>query len=360
MNISTELKAFLETLGRFREKELEPQVLEWEERFLPLPEAVLKSAQQIGLFNFWLAPAPSESPLLEGRLAQALVIKELARSSPDLAWIVALQILASIIWLGLPEPMRESLRKEIFSSQAPALFSLGIWEPGVRSLSEITSHLTSASRLKVHKHLVPVFEQANWSIFLVKDPEQKLKFVVLKKSQLESLTVKPQQVLGTRLCPRFELQAEAQISPENLVEQSFDSLFPQVRKVHCLVNSALLLGIAESSYQRAFDYAQERYQGGKIISQHQVIFELLEEMRAKKDTLSRALYYACQNPESELDGWLDLRKQIAQGTIDLALDGVQILGGYGYMLDYGQEKRLRDITTLAHLEFAIGWEKVVS
>ena len=361
MNLSDELKAFLETLSRFREKELEPQVLEWEENFTPIPQSVLASAQQIGLFNFWLAPSPGEKALLEGRLAQALVIKELARSSPDLAWLVALQILASVIWLHLPESARESLRKEIcFSENSPVLFSLGIWEPGVRSLNEIQSQLDSAFRLKIYKHLVPIFEQASRVIFLVKDQEGKLRFVVLDKSQLGSLNSKPQGVLGIRLCPRYEVQADAQISQQELVEGAFDSLFPELQKIHSLLNSALLLGIGEACYQRAFDYAQERYQGGKIIAQHQVIFDLLEKMKARKETLSQALYYACQNPDLELNVWLNLRQQIAQECIDLALDGVQTLGGYGYMLDYGQEKRLRDITTLAHLEFAFGWEKVVS
>ncbi len=45
---------------------------------------------------------------------------------------------------------------------------------------------------------------------------------------------------------------------------------------------------------------------------------------------------------------------------DATTDGIQVLGGYGYMKDYGQEKRFRDakqiqslmgITHLRRLEF---------
>jgi len=43
---------------------------------------------------------------------------------------------------------------------------------------------------------------------------------------------------------------------------------------------------------------------------------------------------------------------------DATNDGIQILGGYGYMKDYGQEKRYRDVRMVQALLGAVPFKKI--
>ena len=55
---------------------------------------------------------------------------------------------------------------------------------------------------------------------------------------------------------------------------------------------------------------------------------------------------ACHVADARIPGWeLCTRAaalQVQKSACDLTTDGIQVLGGVGYMKDYGQEKRFRD------------------
>jgi alkylation response protein AidB-like acyl-CoA dehydrogenase len=49
---------------------------------------------------------------------------------------------------------------------------------------------------------------------------------------------------------------------------------------------------------------------------------------------------------------------IAELSCNATSDGIQILGGYGYMKDYGQEKRYRDARMVQALLGAVPFKKL--
>jgi alkylation response protein AidB-like acyl-CoA dehydrogenase len=59
-----------------------------------------------------------------------------------------------------------------------------------------------------------------------------------------------------------------------------------------------------------------------------------------------AVSSACSAMENKMAEWDLYAKTAALHVQDVACqvttDGIQVLGGYGYMKDYGQEKRFRD------------------
>ena len=108
---------------------------------------------------------------------------------------------------------------------------------------------------------------------------------------------------------------------------------------------ALALGIARSAYEKALAYAESRRQGGGPIVRHQAIELMLADMAIRVEA-ARGLVHgaaaslAAGKPSLKLSS---MAKTFASdAAVANALDAIQILGGYGYMREYGVEKLLRD------------------
>jgi alkylation response protein AidB-like acyl-CoA dehydrogenase len=60
--------------------------------------------------------------------------------------------------------------------------------------------------------------------------------------------------------------------------------------------------------------------------------------------------YVCRAADQSRDrdgtGALSIQELLTTAVSRAVTDGVQILGGYGYMREYGQEKRMRDAKQL--------------
>jgi len=107
--------------------------------------------------------------------------------------------------------------------------------------------------------------------------------------------------------------------------------------------AALLAGITAELADRAMRYALERYQGGKMIHEHDAVRELVGPAQLARRVLE-ALAVETLSASSPGDGGasafaIDVVRQCG-------LDAIQTLGGYGYMEGYRVERYLRDANTL--------------
>ncbi len=109
---------------------------------------------------------------------------------------------------------------------------------------------------------------------------------------------------------------------------------------------AQALGIAQGAFEEAALYARERVQFGKPISSFQAIQHMLANMATKIEA-ARALVYSVAR---FIDGGSkDIGVESAMSKLfpsdmamEVTVDAVQILGGYGYMREYPVEKMMRD------------------
>jgi len=110
--------------------------------------------------------------------------------------------------------------------------------------------------------------------------------------------------------------------------------------------AAQALGIAQGALELAVKYAKQRHQFGKSISSFQGIQWMLADMATEIEA-ARALVYACARAIDA--GVKDVAKESAMAkmyasdvAMKVAVDALQIFGGYGYMRDYPIEKYVRD------------------
>jgi alkylation response protein AidB-like acyl-CoA dehydrogenase len=109
--------------------------------------------------------------------------------------------------------------------------------------------------------------------------------------------------------------------------------------------AAQSLGTATGAFDLALQYAKERHQFGKAIIEHQAVAHMLADMAIRTDSARMLVHAAAQR----LADGLPCRREAAIAKVAAsetssfcAAHGMQILGGYSYMLEYGMERFYRE------------------
>jgi alkylation response protein AidB-like acyl-CoA dehydrogenase len=109
--------------------------------------------------------------------------------------------------------------------------------------------------------------------------------------------------------------------------------------------AALSLGIAQGAFEAALKYSHERHQFNQPISKFQGIAFKLADMATKIEAASLLTYRAADLKEKGVN----VNKESAMAklyasevAVEVANEGVQIFGGYGYIKDFPAEKYYRD------------------
>jgi isovaleryl-CoA dehydrogenase len=158
--------------------------------------------------------------------------------------------------------------------------------------------------------------------------------------------------MGMRGSPTGELVFDnCEVPIENLVGKENDSVKHMMKNLNIerITISGISVGIAAATLQYVTQYAKERSQFGKTLSQFQMIQEKIANMATDVDA-GRALIYAAAAEYDRGNDDMSLGAKAKLFTAPMgtrvALDGIQILGGWGYMKEYPVERYMRDAKLL--------------
>ena len=152
--------------------------------------------------------------------------------------------------------------------------------------------------------------------------------------------------LGLHACPAVDLTLAGvegiPVGKEGDGARCFDHASD---RMHAAV-AAIQCGIMKGAFQEALSYSQERFQGGREIINWSALRMLLGDMAVQAGIADMVVSGAAMAVDQQDPQWgLSARAaalHLSELACKLTTDGIQILGGNGYMKDYGQEKRFRD------------------
>jgi isovaleryl-CoA dehydrogenase len=158
--------------------------------------------------------------------------------------------------------------------------------------------------------------------------------------------------MGMRASPTGELVfAHCKVPVSNRVGEENGSVKMMMRNLDLerLTISGISLGIARASIELATQYAKDRKQFDKPIGSFQQIQERLAEASAWYEACRCLTYDAAKMWDEGLMVGKEAsmmaaraKLQSAQMATQVALDGIQILGGYGYTREFPVERYMRD------------------
>jgi butyryl-CoA dehydrogenase len=109
--------------------------------------------------------------------------------------------------------------------------------------------------------------------------------------------------------------------------------------------AAQALGIGRAAFEAALRYSTERKTFGKPISEHEAIQFMLADMATRMDAARLLTYRAAirKREQARHSSESAMAKLFsAEAANAVAKDAVQVLGGYGYLREYGVERNFRD------------------
>jgi alkylation response protein AidB-like acyl-CoA dehydrogenase len=189
-------------------------------------------------------------------------------------------------------------------------------------------------------------------VFAVTDPSKGpngISAFVVEKGFVGFKVGKLEKKMGIRGSPTVELIFEnCEVPVENMLGEEgtgFKTAMKVLDKSRPGI-AAQAVGIAQGALDYATTYAQERIAFGKPIGQQQGIQFMLADMKLDVESARLLLYEAarkCDDSSPDLTLWAALAKLKAGDTaMSVTTDAVQILGGFGYSVEYPVERMMRD------------------
>jgi len=116
--------------------------------------------------------------------------------------------------------------------------------------------------------------------------------------------------------------------------------------VERLILAATMLGLAQRAFDDALAYVKERRQFGRPIGSFQVLQHRLADMATDLEAARLMTYWVASKVDSDPDRMLPreasmVKLFVTEATKRITLEGMQMMGGYGYSSEYDMERLVR-------------------
>jgi isovaleryl-CoA dehydrogenase len=116
--------------------------------------------------------------------------------------------------------------------------------------------------------------------------------------------------------------------------------------VERLILAATMLGIAERAFDDALAYVKERRQFGRPIGSFQALQHRLADMATDLEAAHLMTYWVATEVDRDPDRMLPkeasmVKLHVTETAKRVALEGMQLMGGYGYSSEYDMERLVR-------------------
>jgi len=303
-------------------------------------------------------PIPAEYGGLGGSFQTYVkVVEEVAKACASSSLIVAVQELAMLpILIAGTNEQKEKYLPKLASGEWIAAYALT--EAG--SGSDAAGSMRTRAERRGDNYILN--GQKIWitngsvadavCVFAVTDPKKGANGIsafIVEKTFPGFQVGKLEKKMGIRGSPTVELIFDnCEVPAVNLIGPEGDG-FKIAMKVLDKSRpgiAAQALGIAQGALEYATTYAQERMAFGKPIGQQQGIGFMLADMKTEVEASRLLLYEAARKCDEESDDvtlWAAMCKlKCGDVAMRVTTDAVQVLGGYGYSVDYPMERMMRD------------------
>jgi alkylation response protein AidB-like acyl-CoA dehydrogenase len=352
-SLSEEQQLLKKTVREFAEAEIGPHAREWDEK-QEFPREVFTKLGELGLMGVvWPAEYGGSGM---STLDYAIVMEELARVDAGVALSVAAHnsLSSGHIFLAGSEEQKKKYLTPLARGE-----KVGCWGLTENSAgSDAGGTKTTAVRdgadwvLNGSKTFITNGRVADTAVVMaVTDRAQGNKGIsafILERGMKGFRSGKKEDKLGVRSSDTSELVFEdCRVPAQNLLGKEGHGFVDTLKILDRgrIGIAAFSIGIAQASLEASMTYAQGRRQFGHPIADFQAIQFKIADMATKVGASRLLAWHAASLRDAGKEHKLEssMAKLFAsEAAVEIALDAVQIHGGYGYLKEYPVERYLRD------------------
>ncbi len=338
----------------FAEAEIAPHVREWDERS-EFPAAVTGKCGEMGLMGTIFPEEYGGAGY--GYIEYALVVEELARVDPSVALIVAAHtsLCSNHLYVAGSEEQKRKYLPRLATGEWLGSWSLTEPEAGSDAGGTRTSAVADGDGWVINgaKTFTTNAHYAQLCVAMAATDRSKshhgISAFLVEAGTAGFRPGKKEDKLGMRASDTGEvIFTNCRVPAEALLGEAGEGFIDALRILDGgrISIAALSVGIAQGAFEAALQYAKQRKQFGRFISEFQAIQFKLADMATEIDAarllVMRAAWLKDQgrtvNRESAM-----AKLYASEMAVRVCNEAVQIHGGYGFTKDYPVEKFYRDV-----------------
>jgi alkylation response protein AidB-like acyl-CoA dehydrogenase len=343
-----------ETLRAFFTAEAPPALIAELDATETYPREILSRMADLGLWGAAVPERYGGSPL--DHVGRCLVVEEVQRAGACLgyAYVPTALFCADALSQFGTEIQREEMLPRLAEGRLRMAMALSEPEVGSDLMSLSTRGRIDGETIAINgqKTFITGADVADLLLVLIRTSDEErasrsLSFVFVPR-EAAGLTVVPLKKLAgqaTHTCEVF--LDDVRVPLANLLgdlDGAARILFPLL-DADRVYTAAQSLGVAQGAFDLATSYARERVQFGKPIIEHQAVGHMLADMALRTEGARLMTMAAAWR----LDEGLPCSREASMAKIAAseagtfcAGTGMQVLGGYSYMTEYGMERFYRE------------------
>ncbi|GCD89107.1 acyl-CoA dehydrogenase family protein [Nocardioides sp. LS1] len=348
----------VDVVTEFADEVVRPAAAEADET-CTAPEALLKASLEIGLPI--LGVPESLGGISEERSAMAgtLVAEALARGDMGLAVAtLAPGSVATAISLWGTEAQQATYLPAFTGDDVPAA-ALALTEPAV--LFDVLQPSTTAVRrgdsyvLNGTKSLV--VRGAEAELFVVGAELEGQPVLFLVESSTDGLAVEGDPAMGVRAAGLTRLTLTDVTVPADAVLGATDgSTYLECVRLSRLAWCALAVGTGQAVLDYVTPYVKEREAFGEPVAHRQSVAFMVANIAIELQSMRLLTYKAASRAAAGKDFSREValaRNLCASKGMQIGLDGVQLLGGHGFVKEHPVERWYRDLRAIGVMEGSV-------
>jgi alkylation response protein AidB-like acyl-CoA dehydrogenase len=289
-----------------------------------------------------------------GTLMQQMAVEEIAKASASVALILMIQELGSLpITLFGSDELKQRFLPRCASGEWSPAFALSEAEAGSNAAAMRTTGRLEGDEWVINgaKNWITNAGVADfYVVFAITDREAKrVTAFVVEKDRPGFSIGGYEHKMGIKGSPTGSpVLEDVRVPRENVIGEVGRGMRVALATLERtrLGAAAQAVGIAQGATDYATAYAKERIAFGKPLMDLQAIQFKLADMETRTAAARELLYKACamiDRGDPQRAKYSSMAKLFASDTaMAVTVEGVQVLGGYGYVTEYPMERMMRD------------------
>jgi alkylation response protein AidB-like acyl-CoA dehydrogenase len=354
---TVEQEAFRQTIRNFIQRETSRELdrqLDEEGRF---PFELVEKMARTGLLGL---PFPEEYGGVGGTVMDFIIAAEELAYGSDAAsaiWLGPVFFAGEQIYLNGSEDQKRKYLPLIAQGKMRGAFALTEPDAGSDASSITTGAVPDGDHYVINgqKTMISGADIADVIMACTKTDRECSRYegitIFIVPGKSDGLTVRKMKKLGGNVISTCEIFFDnVRVPRENILggPEGLNRGWLQMINnldVERMMIAAIYTGIAQRAYDDALAYAKERKQFGRPISQYQMIQQMLADMLIEIRASRLLTYHAAWLKEQ--GDFCSLECSVAkihatEAARKITIDGMQVLGGYGYMLEYDMQRYVRN------------------